>query len=370
MMARSRGGQHWLENAQCEVNAISIGGSSQPVTLQDPCRERQSYVLSPRSAWIDYAKDEAIRHVAPELAWLTNVASSCALSPISLLLHASGLDRAAIVCNRLMSTNLYPDWGLSEISAMSEEMAETYADRPLVMRNISREVNPGLADSLTTTGWNLVPARIVYLCDPQRPSVWKHNHIKQDAKLLGDNAFEVIRPDQIVSDDLPWLRSMFRQIFLTKHSDLNPDFTPEFFSLCQENGFLDLYGLRSQGKMVGVLGLYEPAESAWLTTPLIGYDTSLPQDKGVYRALMALLLQQARARKTHLHYSSGAGQFKRARAGSPSLEYTAIFSKHLSRVQRQANQLFAHAMQNIAPGILRSAEGLTSLDLQRVPSIT
>jgi Acetyltransferase (GNAT) domain len=356
MTARSKGGTCWLANAECDFSSINIAGSTQPISVPLANKRGQSYVLSPRSAWIDYAKEEAVRHVTPHFSLLTKISAACAFGPVSLLLHACGLDSAAIIGNRLISTNLYPDWQQSDIQRMNEELIAHYPKKPLVMRNICPDVTPHLAVALQKAGWQLIPARMVYLCDPQQSAVWKHNHIKQDAKLLASAEFELRRPDQMTAAELPELRALYRQLFIEKHSRLNPDFTLAFFELCLESGFLDLYGLRLQGKLVGVLGLYE--QNGWITTPLIGYDTSLPQEKGIYRCLMALLLNQARERKLRLHYSSGASQFKRARGGSASLEYTAVLSQHLPPAKRLANRLFAHSMQKFAPTILRKADRL------------
>ncbi|CAN5732407.1 hypothetical protein BH11PSE12_BH11PSE12_25750 [soil metagenome] len=358
LTARARGGGHWLANAECEFDAVSIAESVQPVSLQNSSRPDQSYVVSPRSAWIHYAKDEALRHLSPTMSRLAGLASACVFGPLSLLMTQCGLDRAATVGNRLISTNLYPDWGDKAIQTLRHEMVEQHPDRPLMMRNICADVTPQLASALHNSGWDLVPARIVYLCDPQTASIWKHNHVKQDAKLLVSGQFQLLTPEQITHADLAECRALFRQLFIHKHSRLNPDFTPDFFELCLETGFLDLYALRLEGKIVGVLGIYAPPESGWITTPLIGYDTTLPAAAGVYRCLMALLLQQARQRQSRLHYSSGASQFKRARGGRSSLEYTAIYSRHLSPKKRLANRLFAASLQQVAPGLLKKADKL------------
>ena len=358
MTASSKGGSRFLANVDCEFDTIEIAGRTHPVSKNSSKRSGQSYVLSLRSAWIDYAKEEAIRRNYPQLRWLSKIGAYCVASPVSLLLHVCGLDSAVTVANHLISTNLYPTWKLSDVQRLTTELTIRYAKNPFVIRNICPEVTPDLASNLQEAGWQLIPARMVYLCDPQLKSVWKHNHVKKDAKLLTSGEFEVIRPDQICETDLPRLRTLYRQLFIAKHSKLNPDFTPEFFDLCLESGFLALYGLRSKGEIVGVLGLYEHAESRWLTTPLIGYDTNLSQANGIYRCLMALLLQEAKIRNLRLHYSSGASKFKRARGGEPSLEYTAVFSQHLSPVKRLANACFAKAMQKFAPSILKEADGV------------
>jgi hypothetical protein len=174
--------------------------------------------------------------------------------------------------------------------------------------------------------------------------------VRKDQRLLDDAAVDVLTPAEIKRQDLPRLRTVFRQLFIDKHSQLNPDFTPKFFEFCLDTGFLDLYALRYQGEIVGVLGLY--ARNGWLTTPLIGYDTSLPQGLGLYRRLMALLYRQARERQLQLHLSSGADAFKRARGGQGHLEYSAVYARHLAHFRQLALGTFARTMNTLAPRAL------------------
>ena len=101
---------------------------------------------------------------------------------------------------------------------------------------------------------------------------------------------------------------------------------------------------------MGVLGVLE--HDGWVTTPLIGYDTTLPKELGVYRRLMALLYEDAKRRGCRLHLSSGAGSFKAGRGGEPHLEYTAIHTRHLGPIRRFAAETFARLLQRFAPGVL------------------
>lgn len=356
LSARSRGGKHWLTNVNCEFQSITIAQQIEPVSVQHTPGSNQSYVVSPRSAWINYAKEEANKRVPARLNWLSKLLGDCIFFPLSLLLHACGLDSAVSVGNRLISTNLYPDWSFLEIQNLTEELVCDYPNYPLVFRNVCPQVNPHFYNYLQKLGWSLIPARLIYLCDPQDPAVWKHNHVKKDARLLAGNDIEILTPDQIKISDLPRMRSLFREVFIHKHSSLNPDFTLEFFEFCLESGFINLYGLRHEGKIVGVLGIYEYKGNNWITTPLIGYDTTLQQELGLYRRLMALLLQIAKQKNKHLHYSSGASQFKQARGGLAYLEYTAIYSQHLNSSKKLSNRLFAKTMQYGAARILIKAD--------------
>ncbi|MCU6434323.1 GNAT family N-acetyltransferase [Undibacterium sp. Jales W-56] len=356
LAAKARGGAHWLSNVDCRIECVSIADSTQPVSLLDASHRHTSYVASPRSAWLRYAQDEVIRHAPLHTQSLSGIGSTLVLSPLAAMISACGIDRAAIVGNHLMSTNLYPDWQANDIKDLTGNLRELYPDRPFMMRNICPAITPQLSSALQGQAWKLIPARMIYTCDPADDSVWKHNHIKKDARLLADPSIQIIPPEQVRTSDLARMRALFRQLFIEKHSRLNPDFTPAFFELCLETGFLDLYGLRWQERLVGVIGIYQHPEAGWLTTPLIGYDTSLPQELGIYRRLMALLLQQARERQAKLHYSSGASQFKRARGGQAHLEYTAVFTGHLPKYRQLALQVFAKTLQKLAPAILSKAD--------------
>ena len=359
LTARSRGGQHWVSNSHCQIDSIAIAGHNIPVSLLEYSGWQESYVSSPRSTWLRYAQQEAIRQLPQTNTWLNKAMTSAiqlASCPISALLKGARLDRAAIIGNHLISTNLYPAWSHQDMLETTMQLAGKYPERPLLMRNICPAVHPELHQILNKLGWHMIPSRMVYLCDPQENSVWKHNHVKQDARLLLQSEVEIVLQDAIRPSDLIDLRKVFRQLFIDKHSHLNPDFSPAFFELCLETSFLELIGLRWQGQWVGVLGLYAHPESGWITTPLIGYDTSLPQELGLYRRLMAILLQQAKQRHLRLHYSSGAARFKRARGGTAALEYSAVYTQHLPSFPRSCHQVFKTVLQTCAPSLLARAD--------------
>ncbi|MBI3727918.1 MAG: GNAT family N-acetyltransferase [Burkholderiales bacterium] len=358
LTARSRGGQHWLNNATCDIDAIEIAGQSQPVTLLEKSSWQESYVASPRSTWLRYPRQEILRQVDPAWAQAIKLGSCAIFGLLSALFKASKLDQAAIIANHLVSTNLYSDWSVTEISAATDKLLNTYPQRPLMMRNICPQVNPELTESLLSAGWQLFPSRMIYLCDPQQTSVWKHNHVKQDARLLDNTEVEVLTHEHLQMQDIAVLQQLYRQLFIDKHSYLNPDFSAAFFELCLETQFLEMHALRWQGRLVGVLGIYTHPEHGWLTTPLIGYDTSLPKELGLYRRLMALLLKTAKDKKLKLHYSSGASQFKRARGGIPQLEYTSIYNRHLSTTAVQSTAIFGRLLTTFAPAILKKADGI------------
>lgn len=352
--AGADGAIRWVANVDARLNTARIGGHVVPVTVLSGSPSRSSYVGSPHAAWISYPVAEALdRFAGCKRACATLALNSLAM-PFVAAQMVGRLGRAAVIANHLVSTNLHPAWTAADIATATPDLTARFPDRPLLLRNICPAVDPTLADSLTAAGWRLIPARRIYLADPREPALWKHNHLKRDVKLLGQSDVELIGPEDLPADDLPAMRAVFRQLFIAKHSALNPDYTDAFFRLCHERRFLDLYALRLDGRPVGVLGVYE--RNGWVTTPLIGYDTSLPQELGLYRRLMALLFREAKRRDCRLHLSSGASGFKAARGGVAHLEYTAVHARHLAVPRRAAITAFAAAMDRAVPWVLERAE--------------
>lgn len=364
-VAKARGGEYWVGNAACEIDSITIGDLTWPLTLAQAANQPASYVLDPCSAWIHYPQAELSKHHRwPVLRPMFDIVGKALLSPMHALICGARLPQTVTIANKLISTNLFPDWQTNDLAKLKDQLVERFPNRPLMLRNVCPALHPMTFQALREQGWRLIPARIVYLCDTTAPGLWKHNHIKKDLKLMHDKQVDIITPLQLQRQHAGQLRQLFRDLFILKHSVLNPDFTPAFFEMCLETGFLELFALRYQNRLVGVLGLYDFLDPQtghrWLTTPLIGYDTHLPVELGLYRRLMALLLSQAAERGAQLHYSSGAGSFKRVRGGRPHLEYSAVYARHLPPLASASLDTFTTIMNVCAPNLLHRAENLSS----------
>ena len=70
------------------------------------------------------------------------------------------------------------------------------------------------------------------------------------------------------------------------------------------------------------------------TTPLFGYDTTLPDSDGLYRLLSLRDIQECRKLGLHCHASGGAGEFKQQRGAVSVIECYAIYTAHLPLYRR------------------------------------
>jgi hypothetical protein len=91
-------------------------------------------------------------------------------------------------------------------------------------------------------------------------------------------------------------------------------------------GVLQLVGLaqpQDDGlRLVAFAALHRVGEV--LSVPMLGYDTAADTRQGLYRQLVAWLIDHAITHELRFNFSSGAGDFKRKRGFEPHLEHTLI----------------------------------------------
>jgi hypothetical protein len=337
---------HWVSNSSARLSALPTPAGVLPLTFTERSAANEAYVASLRSAWVRYPAFEASRALRPGLP---EPIARIALSPLDALIAAAGLDRAVIASNGLVSTNLHAPGLAQAVPDLADALRARFPNRPFALRNVCAAVDPALPAALQRAGWALLPARLVYCCSPGDPALWQRNRVRQDATLLDRSAVEVIDADALRPADLPHLRWLYAQVFLLKHSRLNPDYTDAFFADALRSGTVDLKALRHQGRLIGMIGLVR--QHGWLTTPMLGTDAQAANE-APYRRLMALVLRLARESGDQVHYSSGAGEFKRARGGIPVIEYTAVFGRHLSPPRRAALAALGAMLKSFAPRLL------------------
>ncbi len=89
-----------------------------------------------------------------------------------------------------------------------------------------------------------------------------------------------------------------------------------------------MHALKCDGKIDGVFGYF--TRNGAMTVPLLGYDTSLPKQQGLYRLLTQYMVQAGLQYNLLIHASSGVGKFKKGRGGKSAIEYNAVYTGHLS----------------------------------------
>ncbi|WP_407315377.1 hypothetical protein [Pseudomonas sp. nanlin1] len=325
--------------------AVSINDGHDP---EDNC-----YVVSPRTAYSGYAREELKRLGRP---WLTRPLSALTQG-VDALLSAAKVDKLVQVNNWLLSTNLYPaDWDLHELPQISAFLQRLFPDHALCFRSINEFSNWELKQRLRALGFLSVPSRQVYLFDGRSgpdAAFLRHHNTRLDRTLLRRSPYEVVPGAALSDSDFLRVEQLYNLLYLDKYCRLNPHYSARWIQRGQREGWLQIRVLRNRvdGRIDGVLGWF--GNDSTLSTPIVGYDTALPQKTGLYRQLTCLCLLEAVERRTVLNFSSGASGFKRLRGGQPQIEYSLIKVAHLPGRRRWIWRLLSVLLYGIGVPLMR-----------------
>ncbi|WP_239624115.1 GNAT family N-acetyltransferase [Paenibacillus sp. H1-7] len=336
----------YVANVTTSLYVLRLGDMLFPVTVNVNEYEN-SYVCSPFTHYITYAMEELYKLNHPLLESLLGRL----LDGIGCLLKAGRMNQTVQVNNGLLSTNLYPKQVPAQLSEGLRMLRAAFPGHTILFRSLVPSLNADWVDALRLEGSRFVPSRQVYLyAAPNAKARWL---IKRDRQLLSKNGYDVIAGDKLDVADIPRLKALYDLLYLEKHSRCNPWFTEAFFSQALLSGTLSIYALRhtATGRLDAVLGFY--VKEGVMTTPVFGYDTSLPRELGLYRMLSAVLIGLSEQNGWRLHESSGAPEFKRNRGAVPDIEYSAVLDAHLPWTRRLGWYVLDRLLNRIGVPLMR-----------------
>lgn len=352
MATYSAGVSAALANGRAELARIDRSGVAVPLVIAEPAR-RNVYVCSPQANYVDYARYEL---GVLEQPWLRATLRPL-IGGLGRVLRAAEADRAVFVNNWLLSTNLYASGWESlrprDLRELHAELRSRWPRHAIVYRSLNRRTNPRLMRALASAGAMLMPARQVYLFDGPAGTFRGRSNVRADLRLLARDDYEIVGHDGC--RDLGRVGELYAALYLEKYTPLNPRYTARFFAGVSEHRWIDLQGLRAKnGRLDGVVGVFEV--DGVLSAPIVGYDTTLPRSRALYRRLMAMVLRRALVEGKVLNLSSGAAHFKRLRGGEAELEYIAVDVRHLPRSRRLAWRALAEVARRVGGPILEANE--------------
>ena len=325
----------WMQNACADLDWH--GDLPIPITRAHPIRlPDTSYITSLRSGWFDYAAQELKdqrRHAA-------------GIRVAGQLARLFGLDQLVLVGNFPVSTNTWPDSANAALIQACADTVRTHAKQFVAVRNLQSDANAALIHALRAMEFHALPARLVYEFDLRQGLTHKPSHLMRDRSALVKSNLETDISSDISNAQASRLRELYQEIYIKKHSELNAQYTTQFFSDVVQAHVMQVLSLKNKaGEIVAFAMLYQQEDT--LTVPALGYDTQAGIE-GLYRLLFAAIHHYAQTHKLLLNYSSGAGDFKRKRGGVPRMEYTLLRApkawqrRVLSWLERQSASLQTH----------------------------
>jgi hypothetical protein len=344
---------NFIGNAVTELYVLQIDGLVIPLTVNHK-EYSNSYVCSPYTHYVTYAIQELVllqnRILEKVLAIF--------LTAIGMGLKLGRLNQTVHINNWLLSTNLCVELAPAQIQAIVHFLLKRFPNHSLVWRSLNCQTIQSklLTDCLAQLRCRLVPSRQIYFLPTDRSdgllskARWL---VKRDYSLLEKKGYSIVGPTELARTDIPRLVELYNALYLDKYSMCNPWFNEEFMALAWRERLLEFHALRNNetGYIDAVLGYY--SREGVMTTPIFGYDTKLPQSTGLYRMLSAVLIRLAADHGLLLHESSGAAQFKRNRGATSTIEYTAVYDRHLPLYRRLGWSLLETALNSIGVPLLK-----------------
>lgn len=341
-----------VRNLTVKVEAFEVAGRAFPLTLNDAGEVLNCYICCPSRAYIDYAIDET-RNFAFS-PWLQGTVRTL-IRACAPLVRASGLDHQVQVNNWLFSTNPVPRLERPEIATMSADLTARFPDRAIIIRSLNDIADPSTIAALKAEGFHMLAARQIYIFADRSAAPPMTRDMKRDRARLRTTPFRLVGNHDFSEADYVRSEELYAMLYLDKYTPLNPHYTARYIGEMHRRGILRLAGLRdSEGKLVAVTGLFENGRT--LTQPLVGYDTGLPASDALYRMMMAISQDYATACGLFFNMSAGAADFKRQRGAVPTVEYNAVYVRHLPLGRRVAVRIMETVLALIGIPLLRRFE--------------
>jgi hypothetical protein len=336
-------------NLHTQVETLTAGEVMFPITVND-AQAGNAWVCSPHTTYGDYALEEAIRYAPRWLSPALNLAGR----GNKAWLRSARIDRAVAINNWLLSTNLYPPLPSVPLANLLQQALARWPGHAIWLRSLNDLEHHDWLAECERLGFALIPSRQVYLFhDVARLAHDRHN-LKVDLKLAAKQPGRA-RNGDIVDADYPRIDELYERLFMDKYSRCNPHYNAQFMRQWHRAGLLEFDGYRDEaGRLLCIAGQFRQGHT--LTTPIVGHDTALPQRMGLYRLLTACTFEHAIASDFGINFSAGAAGFKRLRGGVPSIEYSAVYMRHLPPARRRVLYWLSAVTRRVGVPVMRRFE--------------
>ncbi len=341
------GVKKYIKNIDSDLKILNIDDILLPVNINEK-EYQNSYTSSLYAHYVSYAKEELHELKSPVLKFILKFI----LNILGYFYKLFEIDKVVYVNNWFLSTNLYLKLSKEQYKKISDFLKAKYPNYAIVFRSLNNSLLENEISYLKKLGYKMLGSRQVYIFDFNKRYKLKgkdKNKLYKDIKLLKNSEYKVA---DINNNCIRKALELYNQLYLDKYSEYNPQFSEEYIELCHKNNLLNFKLLSKDNKINAVLGYYK--RNNIMTTPIFGYDTTLPKNEGLYRMLSAQLVLESEQNGCTINMSSGASKFKIYRGAIPSIEYSALYYSHLPFYRKSGYRLLLFVINKIAIPLIKS----------------
>jgi len=339
-----QGVHRYIENVHTDLYILLIDDLVLPVTINDS-EYGNSFVCSP----YDYYIGCGLESVVKMDHWLKRPLKAL-LNGLSGIFKAGKINKVVMINNWFFSTNLYPKLSPEQIECITQFLKNLFPGHALMFRSIQTFTGNELYAACRQSSFNLIASRMIFYLNAADEEVFRARIFKSDFKLLQETEYEIEELQHLLPDQSTKIAELYSDIYCSKHSEHNPKLTSRFFQLAFDSKLLHIKTLHKEGEMAAVVGYWQC--DGVMMAPLLGYEANKSEDK-LYRLSCTVLTQEARDKKWLFHLSSGASFYKKIRKAKGSMEYFAVYHRHLPFYRRLPWWVLQATMNSIGVPIMK-----------------
>lgn len=324
----------FIQNIDTTLYALLIEGQGWAIT-ENKKEYNNAIICSPYGTYVKYPIENVHTFKDRWHRCLIRVAT-----PISASLYRLGqINRIVQVNNNLNSLIRHSPVFTENLENITDFLVERFPKNAIAFYRVNSHLDTDFLEKLKNLGYTTFSDRIAHVYFPNSGYMQK-SHTRRDIALLRNSSYKLVTGDTLNEHDIARITDLYYQLFVTKHTSLNPIYTKEYFTEAVRQGWHDYVALRNEQGEIDAFISWFYDEGVMSCGPL-GYDLSLDKKLGLYRQLVAVCLKHAHEKQLIFNMGSGSDEFKLNRGSTKTLENVAIYSGHLPKYRQWPWKLLA-----------------------------
>lgn len=338
----------FVSNVKTVVAAIRCDNEIWPVTINQTEYEN-ALICSPYTTYITYPLGELKKFTKRGIKILILFNTVC----MFMLCRLTQFNKVVQINNNLNSLIKHPKKFITLLPKINLSLLKKFPHHAITFFRVNEVLDKELLNILKFYGYFIFPDRQAHVFFPNT-GVLLHSHTKRDLSLLKNSSYQIVNHDELNDEDVKRIVELYRQLFIEKHSKKNPIYTAYYFENAIKNRWHHYMALRNKEGQIDAFISWFEKENIMTCGPL-GYDISKDRKTGLYRQLMAFCLKKADENGYIFNMGGGSDEFKSNRGSTKTLEYTAVYYKHLPFYRHIPWKLLGYACNKLLKKFIYSS---------------
>ena len=338
----------FVSNVNTKIIAMGYENDIWPLTINHK-EYRNALICSPYTTYVIYPLDEFKRFTK---VWI-KVAVLLNAAIMFVLCRLTRFNQVVQVNNNLNSLIKHPKKFIQLISEITKKIIQKYPKHAVTFFRVNDALDNDLLNALKEYGYLVFPDRSAHVFLTKN-GVMQRSHTKRDMSLLRKTSYEIVPHDALTIQDAERIAELYQSLFIEKHSRCNPQYTVYYFQQAIQNHWHHYTALRNtEGRIDAFISWFDK-ENVMTCGPL-GYDSGVDRKMGLYRKLVAICLQRADQNEIIFNMGGGSDEFKSNRGSTQTLEYTAVYCKHLPFYRQISWKIVNYALNKLLRKIVNDS---------------